>query len=951
MSNAVKPVSPCSNATSAAPLPHAPRWTTTVVRYTCMFIALFALIWGPMLLMGKEPIWSIDGVLQHYPFLAYEGKWLRSIVESILSGAPTLPLWDPAMGYGADVITTIGAYVGDPLNLLSVFFDERGCEVLLCVLVVVRLYLSGVAFIGYARSRGYDHRAVLLGSVAYAFSGWASVSFNHPFFIYPLIFFPLILWGADRIIEKNRPVLFIVSVAGIFMTYFYFGYMACVALIPYCLYRVRQHEGRWSVTAILRWALKYLLYLVIGMAIAGVVLAPIVHVMLSSDRIGLERRTPLLYPLWIYPALVGGIGGTVNLNKDTYWGICSACFLAVIALFSEKGEKPYKAAFVALFLGAVFPLFGKVMNGFAYYAERWIWIFTLYLCMLLVRMTPRLLAPNRTCRMGAYVLCGLLIPGSLVIYKFSNHFIAPALAVSNALVIAYALWAGHHAKGNGGDVRPARGTSLPLAALCLSSIVVANVGFWYFGWSGGTGRQLESLVQASGFESHFGNTATSVMKEIPDDGQWRYDISIGVPRTQNSDPANGLRSANLYSSIYNNDVDAFNTALGITSDILNHRILELRGRSSLESFLNMRYFMSPVGQEQWLPAGCGTTPILTKTIGDVEYGVYENTLALPTARVMGREALSSTDFLDLGIADRQDVILNTVVLDEKDAGSMPAAQVTTDVQELDYELTPLSDAIEVTDGGKTIVVREPGAQLSVKFPYVPNTEVNVEVMGLTYKGTIPEDETAPGIVAQIKRLSRALAGSASDEYSLEFRTADGVFDNIYGYTPDSHLYGGKHDWLVTLGQSNVGKTEANVTFTERGTYELDSLRVTAHTTAAEEQALLDAQESPVSLTVDTNAYTAEVDAVEDSLVLLTVPWSKGWTATVDGRPAELLKADIGFMAVDVPRGSHHVELRYETPWLRMGVCLSIAGVIALGAICAHQAVQGKQSEGSHFKSR
>lgn len=934
---------------ASAPASRTSRMVSTVGRYTLLFIALFALIWGPMVLMGKEPIWSIDGALQHYPFLAYEGKWLRSIVNSIASGSPALPLWDPAMGYGADVITTIGAYIGDPLNLLSAFFDERGCEVLLCVLVVVRLYLSGLAFIGYACSRGYDHRSVLLGSVAYAFSGWASVSFNHPFFIYPLIFFPLILWGADRIIEKNRPVLFIVSIAGIFMTYFYFGYMACVALIPYCLYRVRQHEGRWSPAAVARWTLRYLLYLVVGMAIAGVVLAPIVHVMLSSDRIGLERRTPLLYPLWIYPALVGGIGGTVNLNKDTYWGICSACFLAVIALFSSKGEKPYKFAFVALFLGACFPLFGKVMNGFAYYAERWIWIFTLYLCMLLVRMTPRLLDPSSACRKGAYVLCGLLIPGSLVIYKFSNHFIAPTLALSNALVIAYALWAGHRSKAGRVAGQPTRSLSLPLTTLCLSSIIIANVGFWYFGWSGGTGRQLESLVQGSGYESHFGNTATSVMKEIPDDGQWRYDVSIGVPRTQNSDPANGLRSANLYSSIYNNDVDAFNSALGITSDILNHRILELRGRSSLESFLNMRYFMAPVGQEHWLPAGCDAMPILTKTVGGVEYGVYENALALPTARVMPREALTSSDFLEMGIADRQDVLLNTVVLDEEDADSIPAAQAASDALDLEYEITPLSDAIEVADDGKTIVVREPGAQLSVKFPYVPNTEMNVEVMGLAYKGTIPEDETAPGIIAQIKRLSRALAGSASDEYSLEFRTADGIFDNIYGYTPDSHLYGGKHDWLVTLGQSNPDKTETNVTFTKRGTYELESLRVAAHTTAAEERALDSAQKSPVTLTVDTNAYTAKVDVEEDSLMLLTVPWSKGWTATVDGKAADLMKADIGFMAVDTPKGAHIIELRFETPWLRMGACLSTVGVIALGAICVRQKARDRNDKGDHLR--
>jgi hypothetical protein len=39
----------------------------------------------------------------------------------------------------------------------------------------------------------------------------------------------------------------------------------------------------------------------------------------------------------------------------------------------------------------------------------------------------------------------------------------------------------------------------------------------------------------------------------------------------------------------------------------------------------------------------------------------------------------------------------------------------------------------------------------------------------------------------------------------------------------------------------------------------------------------------------------------------------GWTASLDGRPAALLRVDMAFRAVPVPAGTHRVEMRYD-PW-------------------------------------
>jgi hypothetical protein len=53
----------------------------------------------------------------------------------------------------------------------------------------------------------------------------------------------------------------------------------------------------------------------------------------------------------------------------------------------------------------------------------------------------------------------------------------------------------------------------------------------------------------------------------------------------------------------------------------------------------------------------------------------------------------------------------------------------------------------------------------------------------------------------------------------------------------------------------------------------------------------------------------------------------GWTATVDGKRANLVRANHAFASVWVPAGEHRVELRYAAPGLRAGIALSAVSVV------------------------
>lgn len=90
-------------------------------------------------------------------------------------------------------------------------------------------------------------------------------------------------------------------------------------------------------------------------------------------------------------------------------------------------------------------------------------------------------------------------------------------------------------------------------------------------------------------------------------------------------------------------------------------------------------------------------------------------------------------------------------------------------------------------------------------------------------------------------------------------------------------------------------------------------------------------------TIGSSAYLEEtpervvvtVDATRPGLLVVRNAWDRGWSATVDGRPAEVLVADALFQGVRVPAGSHEVRLTYRDPTIGAGLALSALAWSAL----------------------
>ena len=72
-----------------------------------------------------------------------------------------------------------------------------------------------------------------------------------------------------------------------------------------------------------------------------------------------------------------------------------------------------------------------------------------------------------------------------------------------------------------------------------------------------------------------------------------------------------------------------------------------------------------------------------------------------------------------------------------------------------------------------------------------------------------------------------------------------------------------------------------------------------------------------------------VQADRDCYVFISDTYYPGWKATVDGEEAPVLRANYAFRALAVSEGKHEVRMVYEPAPFRIGIILSIAGLVLL----------------------
>lgn len=89
--------------------------------------------------------------------------------------------------------------------------------------------------------------------------------------------------------------------------------------------------------------------------------------------------------------------------------------------------------------------------------------------------------------------------------------------------------------------------------------------------------------------------------------------------------------------------------------------------------------------------------------------------------------------------------------------------------------------------------------------------------------------------------------------------------------------------------------------------------------------------STVMLTdYDSNFITYHVDAKKDELAVFSeIYYPRGWQITIDGQPAQMLRANYTLRALPIPAGTHTVEFRFEPASIKVTDAVAYAALLVM----------------------
>jgi uncharacterized membrane protein YfhO len=89
------------------------------------------------------------------------------------------------------------------------------------------------------------------------------------------------------------------------------------------------------------------------------------------------------------------------------------------------------------------------------------------------------------------------------------------------------------------------------------------------------------------------------------------------------------------------------------------------------------------------------------------------------------------------------------------------------------------------------------------------------------------------------------------------------------------------------------------------------------------------QNSLKDITVKNNRINGHLTAEKDSVLFLSIPFSKGWEVFIDGKEAEVFPAHHSYTGVIIPEGKREVELKYTPEGFKAGAGLSLLTAVLL----------------------
>ena len=875
------------------------------------FYAVFFLLYSLFFLIGavliyvifhgenRTFLWGNDGVYQHFSAFHY----VCDSLESLLSGtSSSIQPFNYTLGQGSDILTTLNSYdFTDPISWLCALLPLSRLT-RYTVMIFIKLWLSGAMFSVYCFvTDRRDRAAVLSGALSYVFSGALVYVFaRHPNYVNWAYFLPLLFAGAELYRRKGKKYLLILSVALNIVVSFYTFFINAVLLVIYVvtvsLCNIIRERKKGVFLAELWLDVRTAVLCVLGAMAAAAVLLPTIYAFLHNPRTGeLTGYTESALYFEIdgdkaeyYKQLLNSIFMPYTTVDDftTYIGLLPVALPCVILLFTQRKKGTHlKALFVLFAVMMCVPLAGRVLNGMGYATNRWAYAIPFVCGVIITEVIPMLSEMKFRHKLIAFVIGAAYIAVCLLMSDIEAGTVKDATMIALAVSLVFFLLLSLSGP------RVSRVSSLVMVVLC--SVFAIAVTFLP-----GYAAYVETYRTHAEADHVFDDSSSAVGGLSTADNFFRVESK--ELRT-NSNGVNKVNGTDMWWSMMpESTYDYYNTLeLGSVHQNCNFRGLD--SRSALLELASVRYYTMPEGGAAPAPAGFA----LNESLSTDEYDVYENENALPIAYTYSKY-ITRESFDALPAVEKQEALMQAAVLEEPH-GRIAQADPEFSSYKVSYNLVGTSGG--VTLGDNAISVTRGGASLTFSADIPKDCEIYLRLGGI-----------------EIDAYSNALIEARRTVDGADFAASTNVRVSNLSYA----WYVPREGAILNLGVGGEGRNTITLTSVNRGEYTFDAIELYAvplssYTAQASELGRYTLQNTYV----DSTRIEGDIELPEERLLQFSVPYSDGFKAYIDGVETDVFRSDVMYMAITVPEGSHHIEVRYTTPYLLAGVLVSAATVLGL----------------------
>lgn len=403
--------------------------------------------------------------------------------------------------------------------------------------------------------------------------------------------------------------------------------------------------------------------------------------------------------------------------------------------------------------------------------------------------------------------------------------------------------------------------------------------------------QVENILEAGGIEKVDKALVTGVDYDDPEirsllqeiherenNGTYRVDWMEGV--RNNTPIVQDFRGLSAYSSILNKNLLYFylyDLEIDMGRESVS-RYASLGNRANLHSLLQGKYAVREKDSPN-VPYG------FSEAVSSEHYTVYENSYPLPFARPAS-DVYQERQLANAHPLGREHAMLTGIILDNGHEAS-PLAE--TEEQTGNYRIQPAAASYE--DGLLKVTGESGGLDLINEGPVLEDGDLYV---------SFHLENTSPSTGFPLAVNS--------------YETTRKANDSIYRTHVD--------DITVRIPASETIQIRL-----PEGVYKLTDIQVFEEPyEILKEQAKENS--SLRNLQLDGSRVTLEFDnTAADPFLALAIPYDRGWSATVNGTKAEVLKANYAFLGVPIQEGANQIELTYRPPFF--GVSLVVTAISLL----------------------